>query len=50
MSNLPHMETIADLFETKIVKIERHRENFVELAYEVRTDKISGGARLRLQR
>lgn len=39
-SNLPQMQLIADLFKTKVVNIERVRTDFVEKAYEVRTDKI----------
>jgi hypothetical protein len=40
MSNLPHMQLIADLFKAKITNIERVKDKYIERAYEVRTDKI----------
>lgn len=40
ISNLPHMEQIAELLEVKVVHIERNRDNFIEKAYEVRSDTI----------
>lgn len=40
LSNLAHMELIADLFKSKVVNIERQRDKFLEKAYEVRTDRL----------
>ena len=40
MSNLPHMQLIADLFKAKITNIERVKDKYIERAYEVRTDKV----------
>ena len=40
MSNLPHMQLIADLFKVNITNIERVKDKYTERAYEVRTDKL----------
>lgn len=40
LSNLPHMQLIADLFKANIRNIERVKAKYVERAYEVRTDKL----------
>ena len=40
VSNLSHMEQIAELLETKVVNIVREKENYIEKAFEVRTDTI----------
>lgn len=39
-SNLPFMLEIAKLFNTRIIEITRHKKTYIEMAYEVRTDKI----------
>lgn len=40
MSNLSHMQLIADFFKAKVVNIEREKAKYIERAYEVRTDKL----------
>ena len=40
VSNLPHMEQIGELLNTKVTNIVRHKQNYVEKAFEVRTDKL----------
>jgi hypothetical protein len=40
VDNLPHMEEIAKVFNSRVINIERKKDTYIEKAYVVKTDKI----------
>ena len=46
ISNLPHMQLIADYLKRKVTIIERQKTSYVEKAYEVRTDNFESKVKL----
>lgn len=40
IDNLPHLEKMAKVFNSRVIHIERKKETYVEKAYAVKTDKI----------